>query len=78
MNILSFVHSCSNILHRYSLASGQEINLDKSTVIFSRNVGGDRIDEVCANFPVRVVEKHDKYLGLPTEMRRSKKEVLIG
>lgn len=28
-----------DVLHRFCLASGQEINLKKSTVVFSRNAG---------------------------------------
>lgn len=55
-----------DILHGYSLASGQTINLDKSIALFSRNVGRDRIEDIQECFPIRVVEKLEKYLGLPT------------
>lgn len=65
----------SQILHRFSLALGQEINLEKSMVVFSRNVGTERVEEVRGFLPVRVVDKHEKYLGLPTEMEKSKKAV---
>lgn len=33
------------------------------------------MEEVRGYLSVRVVDKHDKYLGLPTEMGRSKKDV---
>lgn len=65
----------ADILRRYSLASGQEINLEKSTVVFSRNVGRERVEDIRSCLPVRVVDKHEKYLGLPIEMGRSKREV---
>lgn len=42
---------------------------------FSRNVGEERVEEVRGYLPDTVVKKHEKYLGLPTEMGRSKKEV---
>lgn len=44
-------------------------------MVFSRNVGRERVEEVRSSLPVRIVERHDKYLGLPTELGRSKKEV---
>lgn len=44
-------------------------------MVFSGNVNADLIDTVRDILPVQVVEKHDKYLGLPTEMGRSKREV---
>lgn len=36
---------------------------------------GAKVDEIREVLPVRIVDKHEKYLGLPTEMGRSKKEV---
>lgn len=70
------------ILNLYSLASGQEINLDKSTIVFSCNTGSVRVEEVRDSLGVGVVEKHEKYLGLHLEilglhleMGRSKREV---
>lgn len=54
----------SNILHRCSLASGQEINSENSTLVFSNIL------------PDRVVDEHDNYLGLTTEMDRQRKRYL--
>lgn len=65
----------NNILHKYSLSSGQLINIDKSTVVFSRNIGRMQMEEVRSILPVSVVDKHEKYLGLPAEMGKSKREV---
>lgn len=44
-------------------------------MVFSWNVGNDTIEEIRASLLVRVVEKHDKYLDLSTEMDRSKRDV---
>lgn len=52
----------------YSLAFGQEINFDKWTIVFSRNVGSARVEEVRGCLPIRVVDKHEKYFELPTKM----------
>lgn len=44
-------------------------------VVFSKNVVREVVEEVRESLPVSIVDKHDKYLGLPTEMGRPKKEV---
>lgn len=75
MLLLVFALEISSLLHHYSLASRQIINLEKSTVVFSRNTGGERVEEVRVCLPARVVDKHEKYLGLPIEMGRFKREV---
>lgn len=49
--------------------------MEKSTVVFSHNVGIDIVEDVRSCLPVRVVDKHEKYLGLPTEMGHWKREV---
>lgn len=63
------------MLHRFSLALGQEINLEKSTLVFSRIAGTESVEEVKSILLGQVVEKHDKYLRLPNEMGRSKKGI---
>lgn len=45
-------------------------------MVFSRNIGRERLDKIRGVLPVSVVDKHEKYLGLPTEMGKSKREVL--
>lgn len=41
-------------------------------------MGSEKVEEVRGYLHVRAVEKHKKYLGLPTKMERSKNEVLDG
>ncbi|XP_021751245.1 uncharacterized protein LOC110716900 [Chenopodium quinoa] len=65
----------ADIIRVYERASGQKVNLDKTDVAFSRGVPVDRRGEIVSTLGVREVEKHNKYLGLPTIIRRSKKEI---
>ena len=65
----------ADILSTYERASGQKINFNKSEVSFSRNVESCRKNEILTLFGVREVERHEKYLGLPTVIGRSKKMV---
>lgn len=65
-----------NILNSYAKASGQVINLDKSTMVFSENVGeGDR-DNVSRILGVRKEGYAGSYLGLPSLVGRNKNELL--
>ena len=65
----------ADILSTYERASGQKINFNKSEVSFSRSVETNRRNDILSLFGVREVEKHEKYLGLPTVIGRSKKMV---
>ncbi|XP_021770427.1 uncharacterized protein LOC110734567 [Chenopodium quinoa] len=64
-----------DIIRVYERALGQKVNLDKTEVAFSRGVPVDRRGEIVRTLGVREVEKHNKYLGLPTIIGRSKKEI---
>ena len=65
----------ADILSTYERASGQKINFSKSEVSFSKSVEAGRRIEIRNRFGVREVERHEKYLGLPTVIGRSKKMV---
>ncbi|KAL0453322.1 UNVERIFIED_CONTAM: LINE-1 retrotransposable element O protein [Sesamum latifolium] len=63
------------ILKEFEEASGLMMNLEKSSMAFSKNTP-DAIRADLANvLGVRVVDKHEKYLGLPAFVGRSKREV---
>lgn len=66
-----------DLLHRYELTSGQQVNMAKTNVSVSKGTSTMRRDEVMITLDVREVLAHDKYLGLPTRMGRSKKKVLM-
>ncbi|XP_062014305.1 uncharacterized protein LOC133730800 [Rosa rugosa] len=63
-----------DILKCYEDASGQQVNFQKSKISFSKNVSMIVQEELAAMFGVERVDKHDKYLGLPTEVSYSKTE----
>ncbi|XP_058764318.1 uncharacterized protein LOC131637728 [Vicia villosa] len=63
------------ILNIYTEANGQEINLAKSEVFFSRNLSGPAQEDLAQLMGVRRVLGTGKYLGLPSMIGRSKKAV---
>ncbi|XP_024156142.1 uncharacterized protein LOC112164137 [Rosa chinensis] len=62
------------ILKWYEDASGQQVNFQKSKISFSKNVDIGCQEELAEVFGVERVDKHDKYLGLPTKVSYSKIE----
>lgn len=58
------------ILTDYETFSGQRINLDKWKLSLSRNVPSVRAIELQSLLGVKAVERHEKYLGLPTIVGR--------
>ncbi|KAL0434632.1 UNVERIFIED_CONTAM: hypothetical protein Sradi_0171100 [Sesamum radiatum] len=59
-------------------ASGLKINLDKSTMVFSKNITHATKENLATMLGVAIEEKHAKYLELPRTMGRSKREVFDG
>jgi hypothetical protein len=72
---LSETNHLMNILKTYEEASGQEINLTKSEVFFSRNLTMAAQEDLSRIMGVRHVIGTGKYLGLPSMIGRKKKEV---
>ncbi|XP_024200533.1 uncharacterized mitochondrial protein AtMg00310-like [Rosa chinensis] len=61
-----------SILNVYERASSQRINLEKSSVVFSRNVHPDTKANLASILGVQCVEDHGRYLGLPLHVGKSK------
>ncbi|XP_058784450.1 uncharacterized protein LOC131659256 [Vicia villosa] len=61
------------VLETYAKASGQEINLNKYEVFFSRNLSFPAQEDLANVMGVRHVLGTGKYLGLPSMIGRSKK-----
>ena len=59
----------------YELASGQKINTDKSSIFFSPNTSQELKDEIINILGSMQDLNHEKYLGLPSIIGRSKKLV---
>ncbi|KAK4402922.1 hypothetical protein Sango_1032900 [Sesamum angolense] len=70
---LPTVHAIPQILNVYKLASGQEINLHKSSAVFSRNTPLDIQRGLAEALGLRLENKHEVYLGLPAVAFRSKR-----
>lgn len=73
--ITSQAMEIKRILSVYEAASGQKVNFDKSVMGFSKNTTVKARDKVKNVLGVVEIEKHKRYLGLPTVVRRSKKQV---
>lgn len=65
------------LLAGYENASGQKINLSKSSVFFSKGVPQHARDEITLELDIIEVLAQDKYMGLPTYVGRSKKKALL-
>lgn len=63
------------LLNKYAAASGQIINMEKSTMVFSPNIQQEVATTIQNILPFQVVPKFDKYLGLPAQIGQSKVEV---
>ncbi|MCI14198.1 RNA-directed DNA polymerase (Reverse transcriptase), partial [Trifolium medium] len=63
------------ILRTYEEATGQEINLTKSEVFFSRNLSTAAKEDLSRIMGVRHVLGTGNYLGLPSMVGRKKKDI---
>ncbi|CAL2248627.1 unnamed protein product [Prunus armeniaca] len=72
--------NCQNIsrlLQAYCAASGRQVSLTKSNVVFSSNTPSSLRALMCAILGMPDVTDAGKYLGLPTSWGRAKKEALV-
>jgi hypothetical protein len=63
------------ILDEYQRVSGQSINLDKSEMVFSPNISEDIKASFHQHMPILISNNITKYLGLPTQIGKSKNQV---
>lgn len=66
-------HHFQDVLKSYERVSGQQVNLGKCSIIFSKNVAPEFQFQfqLASLLDMEVVEKHDKYVGLPTYVGRA-------
>ena len=62
-----------NILKEYEMASGQQVNIDKSAVLFSANTTRQMRESIMAILGISKMLTKDRYLGLPIMVGRAKK-----
>ena len=60
------------VLHTYARASGQSINLEKSSAYFSSNTSERQKGQILEILGVKEVDRFANYLGLPTLIGRAK------
>ena len=60
------VQEIVDILQLYATASGQLINLEKSSIYFSSNTDGRQQNWIKNRLNVKEVDRFETYLGLPT------------
>lgn len=65
-----------SILELYEAASGQKINADKTSIFFSHNTPFELKSEMLEILGLMQDSKHNKYLGLPSVIGKSKIEIL--
>ena len=66
-----------DILNSYEVASEQKINTDKSSVFFSPNSPQEKKESILNILGPMQDSKHNKYLGLPTIIGKSKAQVFV-
>ena len=57
----------------YEDASAQQLNKAKTALFFSKNTPRVIQEEIKAKFRAQVIRQHEKYMGLPSLVGRSKK-----
>ena len=62
----------AEILQPYAKASGQSINLEKSSAYFSSNTSDRQKGQILEALGVKEVDRFETYLGLPTLIGRAK------
>lgn len=65
----------SDMLRIFEKASGQQINIDKSSVFFSRNTAESTKHDLCDKLRFQEADAMSKYLGLPNIMGRNKSAI---
>ncbi|KAL0288473.1 UNVERIFIED_CONTAM: hypothetical protein Scaly_2729500 [Sesamum calycinum] len=63
------------LLETYGKASGQLINFDKSSIVFSSNTPQDTRNGLASALGIRIDARPQKYLGLPFLTGRNKREI---
>lgn len=63
-----------NTLQIYQEASSQQVNLDKSEMVFRPNIPLEVKKKFQENLPVKISSNITKYFGMPTQFGRSKEQ----
>jgi hypothetical protein len=64
-----------DIINRYQSASGQLVNMSRSEIMYSKRVPDTIKEEIAQIMHMQRVEFFSKYLGMPTQLGKSKQQV---
>ena len=64
----------AEVLATYEKELGQKLNKEKTSLFFSKNTSRDFQERAKETFGAQIIQQHEKYLGLPPLMGRSKKK----
>lgn len=70
------IRCLKHILEDYEMCSGQKVNIEKSSIFFSKNAPFQLEEQICRELDGIRVQTKSKYLGLPFVIGRSKAQVL--
>lgn len=70
------LNSIRSILHEYSLASGQRINYQKSSIYFGKNIPEESREDIKRKLGIEHSGGDDMYLGLPESFGGSKVSIM--
>ena len=62
-----------SLLNLYEDASGQKVNIDKTSLFFSSNTSFETQESIKQALGAETVLEYEKYLGLPSKVGRNKK-----
>ena len=64
----------AEVLDIYEKESGQKLNKEKTSLFFSKKMSLEFQEMVKETFGAQIIHQHEKYLGLPPQIGRSKKK----
>ncbi|KAK4383607.1 hypothetical protein Sango_2760000 [Sesamum angolense] len=74
---LEAIDCIKGILTKFERASDLKINLQKSAMVFSKNTDHNLKEALARRLGVELLDKHEKYMGLPTVSGCSKRELFV-
>lgn len=60
------IQTIQSILQVFEKVSGQQINIDKTTLFFSKSISEMVKNSIKSRLGVLEIKQYEKYLGLPT------------
>ena len=65
------IQTIQSILQVFEKVSGQQINIDKTTLFFSKSISEMVKNSIKSRLGVLEIKQYEKYLGLPTVVEKN-------